>query len=159
MECLWADAIHGGDQSAQHVVAPLKLAGALQGQQIARIGHHAQLAIAALGVAADLAERLSRQMKAAAALAHLAAGRQQGIGKGADLLFGLAQQVQCQTLGGARTDARQPLELVDQPGQRAREAAQVSAASGSNLRRKTTESRMGVGPAPCPLPRWDCLTL
>jgi hypothetical protein len=67
--------------------------------------------------------------------------------------------VQGQALGGARTDARQALELVDQPGQRAREAAQDSAASEPNLRRTTTESRMGVGPAPCPLPRWDCLTL
>jgi photosystem II oxygen-evolving enhancer protein 2 len=72
-------------------------------------------------------------MEAAAALAHLAAGREQGVGEGADLLLGLAQQVQGQTLGGARPDAGQPLELVDQPGQGAGEAAQRSQAWIRNL--------------------------
>ena len=67
-------------------------------------------------------------MEAAPALAHLAAGRQQGIGKGADLLLRLAEQMQGQPLGGARPDAGQPLELVDQPGQGSGEAAQRSGA-------------------------------
>jgi len=39
-------------------------------------------------------------------LAHLGAGRQQSVGEGADLLLGLAQQVEGQALGGAWTDAR-----------------------------------------------------
>jgi hypothetical protein len=69
-------------------------------------------------------------------LAHLAAGRQEGIGEGLDLLAGLAQQMQGQPLCGSRTDARQPLELVDQPGQGAGEAAQ-------DARRNSTESRGG----------------
>jgi hypothetical protein len=54
----------------------------------------------------------------------LAAGRQQGIGEGLDLLAGLAEQVQGQPLGRAWADARQPLELIDQPGQWAGETAQ-----------------------------------
>jgi hypothetical protein len=62
-------------------------------------------------------------------LAHLAFGRQQGIGEGLDLLAGLAQQVQGQALGCARTDARQSLELIDQSGQGAGEAAQGAAGS------------------------------
>jgi hypothetical protein len=62
-------------------------------------------------------------------LAHLAFGRQQGIGEGLDLLAGLAQQVQGQALGRTRTDARQSLELIDQSGQGAGEAAQGAAGS------------------------------
>lgn len=72
-------------------------------------------------------------MEAAAALAHLAAGRQKRVGEGADLLLRLAQQVQGQALGGARTDARQPLELVDQAGQGSGETAQRSIAEVRNL--------------------------
>lgn len=68
-------------------------------------------------------------MVAALALAHLAFGGQQGIGEGLDLLAGLAQQVQGQALGCARTDARQSLELIDQSGQGAGEAAQGAAYS------------------------------
>jgi hypothetical protein len=63
-------------------------------------------------------------MEAAAALAHLTAGGEQGIGEGLDLLAGLAQQMQGQPLGRARSDTGQPLELIDQPGQGSGEAAQ-----------------------------------
>jgi hypothetical protein len=72
-------------------------------------------------------------VEAAAALAHLAAGGQQGVGEGADLLLRLAQQMQGQPLGGAWPDARQTLELIDQTGQGSGEAAQKSAADGPNL--------------------------
>jgi hypothetical protein len=72
-------------------------------------------------------------VEAAAALAHLAAGRQQGVGEGADLLLRLAQQVKGKPLGGAGPDARQPLELIDQSGQGPGEAAQESAAVLMNL--------------------------
>ncbi len=72
-------------------------------------------------------------MEAALALAHLAAGRQQGIGKSVNLLAGLAQQVQRQPLGGARPDAGQALELFDQPRQWSGEAAQRCGAGASNL--------------------------
>jgi hypothetical protein len=72
-------------------------------------------------------------MEAAAALAHLAAGGEQRIGEGLDLLTGLAQQMQGQALGGARSDAGQALELLDQPRQGSGEAAQQSAAKGPNL--------------------------
>ena len=72
-------------------------------------------------------------METALALTHLAAGGQQGIGEGADLFLRLAQQMQGQTLGGARSDARQSLELVDQPGQGSGEAAQGRSAGPLNL--------------------------
>jgi hypothetical protein len=72
-------------------------------------------------------------VKATPALAHLAAGRQQGIGEAADLFLRLAQQVERQALGCARPDAGQPLELVDQAGQGSGEAAQGTAATGRNL--------------------------
>jgi len=72
-------------------------------------------------------------VEAAPALTHLAAGGKQGIGEGLHLFLGLAQQVQGQALGGARTDPRQALELVDQPRQGPGEAAQKSAATGVNL--------------------------
>jgi hypothetical protein len=74
-------------------------------------------------------------MEAALALAHLAAGRQQGVGEGLDLLGGLAQQVQGQPLGRAGPDPGQPLKLIDQPGQGAREAAQGTAATGPTVGR------------------------
>jgi hypothetical protein len=72
-------------------------------------------------------------VEAACALTHLAAGGDQGIGEGLHLFLGLAQQVQGQALGGARADARQALELIDQSRQGPGEAAQESAASGVNL--------------------------
>ena len=72
-------------------------------------------------------------MEAAGALAHLAAGRQQGISEGLDLLGGLAQHVQSQPLGRARADAGQALELINQSGQGAGEAAQGPGAVGGNL--------------------------
>ncbi len=74
-------------------------------------------------------------MKAAPALAHLAAGGEQSIGEGLDLLSGLAQQVQGQSLGGARPDAGQALELLDQTRQGSGEAAQRPGAGELNLGR------------------------
>lgn len=74
-------------------------------------------------------------MEAALALAHLAAGRQQRVGEGLDLLAGLTQQVQGQSLGGARADAGQALELLDQPRQGSGEAAQRRGARVANLGR------------------------
>ncbi len=68
-------------------------------------------------------------MIAALALPYLALGRQQGIGKGLDLLAWLAQQMQGQALRRARPNAGQPLELINQSGQGAGEAAQGAANS------------------------------
>ena len=68
-------------------------------------------------------------MVAALALPHLALGGEQGIGEGLDLLAWLAEQVEGQALRGARTNARQSLELIDQSGQGAGEAAQGAAGS------------------------------
>jgi hypothetical protein len=64
-------------------------------------------------------------VKAAPALTHLAARRQQRLGEGADLLLRLAQQVQGQPLGRAGPDARKALELIDQTSQGSGEAAQT----------------------------------
>jgi hypothetical protein len=72
-------------------------------------------------------------VEAAAALSHLAAGRQQGVGEGADLLLWLAQEVKRQPLGRAGPDSRQPFELIDQSGEGSGEAAQESAAELPNL--------------------------
>ena len=82
-------------------------------------------------------------MEATAALAHLAAGRQQGIGEGADLLLRLAQQVEGQPLGSAGPDARQPLKLIDQAGQGPGEAAQGSACGCPEFRGRP--GRAGAG--------------
>ena len=73
------------------MVAAGKLTGALQRQQVAGIGHHADHANVPLGVAADVANRIGREVAAALALAYLLARCQEGIGKGAALLLGLAQ--------------------------------------------------------------------
>jgi photosystem II oxygen-evolving enhancer protein 2 len=93
-------------------------------------------------------------VEAAAALAHLASSRQQGVGEGVDLLLRLAQQMQGQTLGGARTDAGQPLELVDQAGQGSGETAQRSIAGTRNLGSTQAQGENGrsscrpMGPLP-----------
>jgi hypothetical protein len=144
LEQLGADAVHRRDQAAQHVVGALELAGALHGQQVAGVGHHADLAGLALRVAADLTERLSGEVVTALALAHLAAGGQQGVGEGADLVLRLAQQVKGQALGRARADARQPLELLDQAGQGTGIAAQERFAIGGNV--GPAASRMAPAP-------------
>jgi len=88
------------------VVVPLELPGALHRQQVAGIGHNTKLAVAALFVAADLTDRLGREVEAALALAHLAAGCKQGVGEVANLLLRLAQKVQSKPLGRARANAR-----------------------------------------------------
>lgn len=72
-------------------------------------------------------------MKAGLALTHLGAGRQQGIRELMDLLLGLIQKMQGQTLGRTRTDAGQTLELINQSGQRSGKAAQWSAANAGNV--------------------------
>ena len=88
------DPIHGRNQAPQHVVSTVIFPGALHRQQIAGIGHHADLAIATLLLAAEVAERFGGKVETTLAFAHLAAGGQQGIGKGLDLFLRLAQQVQ-----------------------------------------------------------------
>ena len=113
LQHLRADAIHRRDQAAQHVIAAAVFAGAFQGQQVAGIGHHAEHSRAALRVAADLTAGFSAEVEAGLALAHLAAGGQQGLRKALDLLFRLSQQVQGKPLGCAGTNARQALELID----------------------------------------------
>ena len=66
--------------------------------------------------AADVAEGVCGKVTAALALSHLLPCREQGISEGAALLLRLAQQMQSQALGCARTDAGQPFKLLDQPG-------------------------------------------
>jgi photosystem II oxygen-evolving enhancer protein 2 len=80
-------------------------------------------------------------VKAALALAHLAAGGQQGVGETTDLLLRLPQQVERQPLGCARANAGQPLKLLDQASQGEGVAAQGRAAAGGNVGAAT--SRMG----------------
>jgi hypothetical protein len=72
-------------------------------------------------------------VKAAAALPHLASGRQKRIGKGPDLFLRLAQQMERQPLGRAGTNPRQPLKLIDQTSQGSGEAAQRPNAIELNL--------------------------
>ena len=76
-------------------------------------------------------------------MADLQPGCQQGFGKAAALFFGLAQQMEGQPLGGARADAGQSLELLDQPGQRTRVTGQRTAEAGQ-------DSRQGAGRECCP---------
>ena len=106
------------------MIAPLEFPGALQRQQIPRIGHHTNQAVTAFKVAADLAFRFSGKVKTGLALAHLSAGGQQRIRKLMDLLLRLIEQMEGQSLGGSRPDAGQAFKLIDQPGQRSSEAAQ-----------------------------------
>jgi photosystem II oxygen-evolving enhancer protein 2 len=86
---------------------------------------------------------------AALALPHLALGGEQGIGEGLDLFAWLAKQVQCQSLGRARTNARQSLELIDQSGQGAGEAAQGAAGSWGESRRGGRASGPECGLSAC----------
>jgi demethylspheroidene O-methyltransferase len=68
-------------------------------------------------IAADVAQILVREMEAAAALTHLAAGRQQRVGEGADLLLRLAQQMQLSEDAAHRLlSAAASLRLVESRG-------------------------------------------
>tara|TARA_Y100000287_G_scaffold103332_1_gene82621 strand:+ start:2462 stop:2758 length:297 start_codon:yes stop_codon:yes gene_type:complete len=97
------------------VITTAEFPGAFQSQQVPGISNHADLAIRSFLIAADLTGGFGTQVKACLALPHLCPCRQQGIGKTADLLFGLAEQMQGQSLCGAGTNPRKSLELVDQP--------------------------------------------
>jgi hypothetical protein len=87
-------------------------------------------------------------MEATLAVAHLQPGGQQGVGEGAGLLLGLAEQMEGQSLGGAGTDTGQPLELLDQPGQGTGVTAQRRVAEAVNLGAAGAGARMRQDPPP-----------
>ena len=74
-------------------------------------------------------------MKTAFALANLGAGRKECVSELLDLILGLVQQIQGKSLGRARANARQTLELINQPRQRSSKSAQESGATAAILGR------------------------
>ena len=97
------------------MIIALKFTGAFHRQQIAGLRHYTNQSIAAFGVAADLTKRIGGQVKTALALANLTFCGEQSISELLYLLLGLIEQMQGQTLGCAWANARQTLELIDQP--------------------------------------------
>ena len=106
------------------MIRALKFPGSFHRQQIAGIGDHADLAVAALRISANLAKRIGREVIAALALTHLGPSCEQSIRKLVDLLLRLIQQVQSKTLSRSWPNTRESLKLIDQSGQRSSEAAQ-----------------------------------
>jgi hypothetical protein len=75
------------------------------------------------------------EVKTALALANLGAGRKECVSELLDLILGLVQQIQGKSLGRARANARQTLELINQPRQRSSKSAQESGATEATLGR------------------------
>ena len=100
------------------MVDPAVLLGALDGHDVARALHHADGAVVAVLVGADLADLPVGQVLANRAGANLLVRLQDGVGKLLGLVLGEVQHIKGEPLGRLAADARQAGKLLDQAGQR-----------------------------------------
>ena len=121
VEVLGVHAVDRRQRPAEHVVAAVELAGALDRDHVARLLDHADRGRLAALVLADAAGGLGGQVEADLALAHRLLDLADGVGERERLLVGHAQDVEGEPLSGALADARQARELGDQPVDRRRE--------------------------------------
>lgn len=114
-----SDAIHGREGAVQHVVQPVILAAALQGQHISGLLDHADEAAVAQGIRADRARLLAgiHDVQADRAGGEAAFRLEDRLGKVTDLVLRLAEQVEGEPLGALGSDAGQPAEFPDEPDQ------------------------------------------
>ena len=106
--------VHRGDDAVEHVVASVILAGALDGDHVARVGHHADDVLVALRGRADGAKPPIGQVAADGAASHGALGLDDGVGKGLRFLLRQAQHVEGKALRALAADAGQARELLDE---------------------------------------------
>ena len=120
LDVVGADAIERRQRAEQHVIASAELAGALHGQQIVRLLHHAQHAVVAPEIRADPAGILVGDVEADAAVDDALLDRDQRRRQLAHLVGGPLEEKEGQPLGRLGSDAGQALERLDQPRHRLR---------------------------------------
>ena len=113
--------VHGGEDTVEHMVAAVELPGALNGNHITGIGHHADGAFVTLGTGANAAQTAGGEIAAHGTQRHAAFGIHDGVGKLLGLPQRQAQHVKGQTLGALTADAGQTGKLFHQFFQRCRE--------------------------------------
>ena len=118
MQIVGAHMVHGGQHAVEHVVAATVLAAALDGDDIPRVGYHADGGVVPLGVGTDGAQPAGGEILADGTKGDAALGVGDGIGEGLGLLGGQAQDVEGQTLGGFVAHAGQLGKLFHQLFQR-----------------------------------------
>ena len=109
----WADAIHGRDESAQHMVEAVVLVGVLDAHHVLDVLDDADGRGVTRGVAADGAHLGLADVVAHLAVTDLAPQPDDGLAKVDGLLLVLFEQMQHQPQGGLSPDAGQLGELAD----------------------------------------------
>ena len=102
----------------EHMVQAVVFPGALKGDDVFDVLHHADGGAVPLLIPADAAQPLLGEVEAHRAGMDLLMGGKEGVGEFLGPLLWLIQHVEGQPLGGFSADARQPLKLLHQPGQR-----------------------------------------
>ena len=99
------------------MVQPQKAVGPLQGQNVQRVFHHADLVLVALRIGADIAGAGVGQVLALLAEHDFLLHRLNGFRQVVSLLLRQADDVVGQPLGAFGSNPGQPVQLLDQPGQ------------------------------------------
>lgn len=108
-----ADAVHGRNEAAQHVVQAMMLMGILDTHHVLDVLHHTDGARVTRRVAADGAHLGLADVVAHLAIAYLATQPDDSLAKGDCFPLVLLQQVQHEAQGRLAPDARQLGELTD----------------------------------------------
>ena len=128
VQVLGIDPVDRRQRAAEHVVAAVELAGALDRDHVARLLDHADHGGLAALVLADPAGGLGGEVEADLALADGLLDLADRVGERERLLLGDAQDVEGEPLGGALPDAGQAGELGDQAVDRRGEQGRSSVA-------------------------------
>ena len=121
LQLLRPDAAQRRQRSAQHVIETVELPRHFDAHDIVRLLHHADDLPVAPGVAAILAQFGIADVIADRADAQLVFNVENGLREVLGIVAAGAHYVKRDALRGLLADARQALELGDQPGQRLRE--------------------------------------
>src|SRR5699024_6734825 len=105
---------HRGDGPVKNMIDAVVLSCFFIGCQISGIFHHHNLSLIPGRIAADGTDLLIRQGAANAAVAHMLFCLLNGAGQSRHLLPGHVDNVKRQSLGGFRSDSREPSQLFNQ---------------------------------------------
>jgi hypothetical protein len=114
VQVLWVHAVDRRQRPAEHVVATVELARALDRDHVARLLHHADGGRLAPLVLTDPAGGLGGEVEADLAVAHRLLDLANRVGEREGLLLRGAEDVEREPLSGALPDAGQARELGDQ---------------------------------------------
>ena len=145
VQVLGVDTVDRRQRSAEHVVAAVELARALDRDHVAGLLDHADRVGLAAVVLADAAGGLGGEVEADLAVADGLLDLADRVGQRQRLLVGDAEDVECEPLGRTLPDAGQARELGDQAVDRRCEHFGIPCAAGRAgcFRPRNTRTRVG----------------